>query len=133
METQRGKEAHALMKAGAVDGLSIGFAIRDSEFDDDGVRHLKNVELMEVSVVTFPMNELAQVTAVKARLAKGDTISKRELDALLRDAGFSKEQAKSITARGHAGLFQRDAGVSDDAAVLTANRKFSQRIVNNGH
>lgn len=67
LESARGREAHALMKAGAVDGLSIGFkTIRDELDRKSGARLLHEVELREVSIVTFPMNEDATVTGVKS-------------------------------------------------------------------
>ncbi len=65
--TALGSDAHLLAKAGVLDSLSIGFLTVDAEFRDDGVRVLKEVDLMEVSLVTFPANENAVVTAVKNR------------------------------------------------------------------
>ena len=66
LETRQGREAHALMKAGAVDGISIGYrTIRDEMDRKNGARLLHEVELREASIVTFPMNEDATVTAVK--------------------------------------------------------------------
>ncbi|MBU2483898.1 MAG: HK97 family phage prohead protease [Alphaproteobacteria bacterium] len=66
LETAKGREVHALMKAGAVDGLSIGFrTIRDEMDRQKGARLLHELELREVSIVTFPMNEDATVTSVK--------------------------------------------------------------------
>lgn len=65
-ETARGREVHALAKSGAVDGLSIGYrTIRDEMDRKQGARLLHEVELREVSIVTFPMNESATITAVK--------------------------------------------------------------------
>lgn len=111
METQKGREAHALLKAGAVDGLSIGFMLPKGGWseDKDGVRRITKAELMEVSVVTFPANQEALVSGVKSRIQRGELISKRELEAALRDVGFSQKQAKAIVAEGWAGLNQRDA------------------------
>lgn len=66
LDTARGREAHALMKAGALDGLSIGFrTIRDEMDRKSGSRLLHEVELREISVVTFPANASATVAAVK--------------------------------------------------------------------
>ena len=132
METQRGKEAHALLKAGAVDGLSIGFRVRNKEGasyrDDENIRHLRDIELMEVSIVTFPMNQSARVSAVKERLSNGEIISKRELEVCLRDAGFTRGQAKRVVAAGHTGLSQRDAvDAPDNEALLRAIQQFSNR------
>ncbi|MCH2548115.1 MAG: HK97 family phage prohead protease [Alphaproteobacteria bacterium] len=66
MDVQRAKEAHALLKAGAICGLSIGYVpVRYSIEPDSGVRVLHEVALYEVSVVTFPANSAATVEAVK--------------------------------------------------------------------
>lgn len=68
-EVARGNEAFALMKAEAVDGLSIGFRTLDDELDlATGIRTLKAVDLFEISVVTFPANEMATVDAFGVRL-----------------------------------------------------------------
>lgn len=65
--TALGTDAHMLAKAGVLDSLSIGFITQDAEFRDDGVRVIKKVDLLEVSLVTFPANENAVVTAVKSK------------------------------------------------------------------
>ncbi|MCO5129235.1 MAG: HK97 family phage prohead protease [Xanthobacteraceae bacterium] len=66
LASARAKEVHALMKAGAMDGLSIGYRTLRDEYDRvKNVRKLLEVDLREVSIVTFPMNESAAVTAVK--------------------------------------------------------------------
>ena len=64
-EIARGNEVYALMKAEAVDGLSIGFRTLDDAVDPaTGVRTLKAIDLFEISVVTFPANDLAMVGTV---------------------------------------------------------------------
>jgi uncharacterized protein len=66
LEVQRAKEAYALLKAGVVSGLSIGYSPIRYGFDEEkGVRILHEVELWEVSLVTFPANSAAGVTVVK--------------------------------------------------------------------
>lgn len=66
LDTVAGRETHALMKAGALDGLSIGYRTRRHSIDQaKGLRLLHDVELVEISVVTFPMNAAATVSAVK--------------------------------------------------------------------
>ena len=66
-EVAKGREVLALMRAGAIDGLSIGFrTVRGRTDAKSGVRHLIEVDLWEVSVVTFPMLPAARVSAVKA-------------------------------------------------------------------
>lgn len=67
METVKGKEAHALLKMGALNGLSIGFMSKEWAYDrDTEVRTITAIDLWEVSLVTFPANEKARVTNVKA-------------------------------------------------------------------
>jgi HK97 family phage prohead protease len=64
-DVRRGREALDLMAAGAVDGLSIGFkALRAERRRRDGPRRLIEVDLWEVSVVTFPALAAARVTRV---------------------------------------------------------------------
>ena len=62
-EVARGREAVALIGAGAVDGLSIGYRTRRAEKDGKGRRLLAELELWEVSLVTFPMLPEARVQA----------------------------------------------------------------------
>jgi uncharacterized protein len=58
------QKARTLLKAKIIKGLSIGYDTITQDFDN-GVRHLKELRLWEGSVVTFPMNPLATVTAIK--------------------------------------------------------------------
>ena len=62
-EVQAGREALVLLKAGAIDGLSIGYRALRSEKAESGGRILHEIELWEVSLVTFPMLREARVTA----------------------------------------------------------------------
>jgi HK97 family phage prohead protease len=64
LETQLGREAYSLLKQGALKGLSIGYQVIKDDLAGR-VRQLKEVRLMEYSLVTFPANELAQVTSIK--------------------------------------------------------------------
>ena len=100
LKTQAGAEAYELLKMGALDGLSIGFKINPSEVSYDrrsNKRIIKEVDLMEVSLVTFPMNPQATVRSVK-----GQEISIREWEKGMRDAfnlsrSESKMAAKAVT------------------------------------
>jgi HK97 family phage prohead protease len=64
-ETARGAEALALLKAGAVNGLSIGFRARAAERGPNGGRVLTDIELVEISLVSLPAASKARVTSVK--------------------------------------------------------------------
>ena len=66
LETERGREAHALLKAGALNGLSIGFRTRDAERRNGGGRVLKDLHLIEISLVSVPAATRARVTSVKS-------------------------------------------------------------------
>lgn len=99
-DTQLGREAYVLMKMGALSGLSIGYSIADggAEWNRvEDVRELTAVELFEVSPVTFPMCDEARIDQVKAET---DGFSYKGLEKILRDAGFSRSEAKLIASRG---------------------------------
>ncbi|QYX56700.1 HK97 family phage prohead protease [Roseovarius sp. SCSIO 43702] len=79
----RAREAAALIAANAIDGLSIGYRTVRATKNDKGRRLLKELELWEVSLVTFPMLPSARIGA------KGDTLDAtdlRELAAAITDA-----------------------------------------------
>ncbi|MCF6195716.1 MAG: HK97 family phage prohead protease [Emcibacter sp.] len=61
LEVDRAREACRLLDVGALDGLSIGFHTLKSRLRADGVRILTRVDLWEISLVTFPMNEQARI------------------------------------------------------------------------
>jgi uncharacterized protein len=113
-----GAEAYELVKAGAIDGLSIGYRTVKS-MDRNGKRVIMQAELWEVSLVTFPMNEMARIDAVKAA-----ELSERDLERVLtRDAGLSRTVAQKLMAGGYDAIkAMRDAGDGADevAALLTA-------------
>lgn len=100
-DTQLGNEIHTLLKMKAVRGLSIGYQTVESEFDKDGVRKLKEVDLWEVSPVSLAMNPMAKIDAVKSRLsAAGEYVpTEREFERLLRDAGCSRKLAEVMAAK----------------------------------
>lgn len=62
-DVEKGREAAALIGAGAIDGLSIGYRTVRAKKDDKGQRLLQELELWEVSLVTFPMLPSARVSA----------------------------------------------------------------------
>jgi len=67
-EVARAREVLSLMRAGALDGLSIGFRTVKGRTDPkSGVRRLDRIDLWEISVVTFPMLPEARVSTVKRR------------------------------------------------------------------
>jgi uncharacterized protein len=125
LKTTRGAEAYELLKMGAINGLSIGFVVRDESYDRvTGVNSLKKVDLWEVSPVTFPANDSARITEVKAL----DTIKTlADCESYLREAGgLSKSQALAIVAK----IKAASRSESDEwAEVLAAAQSRGQLFV----
>lgn len=95
-DVQLAKEAVALARSGAVDEMSIGYRVRESERSKDGmVRKLLDVDLLEVSLVPFAANSLARVTSVKAALEAFSTAEELEL-ALKEGRPLTPELASAI-------------------------------------
>lgn len=120
-DVQRAKEARALMKAKAVNGLSIGFVTREDSYDRvSGIRTLKKVDLWEISVVTFPANPAAQIGSVKSAIDGIQTL--REAEDFLRDVGrLSQSQAAAFISRFKSLSGQRDS--DDELGDLVAALK----------
>lgn len=127
LDTVRGKEAHALLKMGALNGLSIGFISREWNYDQDTeTRTLTKIDLWEVSIVTFPANSKARVQAVKSSdLNELKTI--REAEDFLRDAGLSNRTATAFIALvKRMVLDERDAREATTRLQAAADRLLSQ-------
>lgn len=100
LDVPKAREAHALMKAGAIEALSIGYVEREAA-PDGNVRSLKKVDLYEISPVPFPANGRAKILEVKAaavaivdKLAAGDRLTEREFEHLVKGLGLSNRQAE---------------------------------------
>lgn len=115
LDVAQAREAHALVKGGAVTGLSIGYSpIKATRSADTGVRVLEQIRLYEISLVTFPANEAALVTGVKG----SRPVTRREFEARLREEmGFSKSEAEIVSRSGFKGLGEglRDEPHQSDA------------------
>lgn len=124
LETVRGKEAHALLKMGAINGLSIGFMSKQWQYDrETDVRTLTEVDLWELSLVTFPANDKARVTNVKGADV-GAIATLREAERALRDAGLSAETARAFVAQ-----VKRIALEERDAPGAAAAMKAADRLL----
>lgn len=100
-EVAKGREAVALIGAGAIDGLSIGYRTVSAQKGSDGDRLLMEVELWEVSVVTFPMLPTAKVTGksdvpteIIDKLKAGDRLTEREFGRMVKGFDLSNSQAE---------------------------------------
>lgn len=125
LNTERGRETYELMKAGALDSLSVGYRTLGEEYareEGRSVRRIKSVDLMEVSIVPFPMNERAVINSVKGDGDDRPLPAERELEDVLRDAGLSRTEAKALIAGRSLKSLQaaRDARSEAERSAITA-------------
>lgn len=126
--TQQGREAFELMKMGALDGLSIGYkADPDKQSYDERRRRrmLKEVDLMEISLVTFPMNPKARVTMVKAC---DKTI--RDWETFLREEGEMSRSEAKVCAKALVNTLtkHRDDGQTEISASINVLKNIMDNI-----
>ncbi len=121
LDTVRGKEAQALVKIGALNGLSIGFYSKQWAYDaESDIRTLTEIDLWETSLVTFPANGAARVTSIKA--AADEIGLPKDAERILRDAGFSKSDACAFVSRVmKLGEERRDAAQITERAMRAAD------------
>lgn len=103
IDSTLGRDVYAEVKSGGIDQFSIGYTVKKSRLDrEKNARLLEQVDLFEVSWVTFPANDHARVTRVKQKPA-----DERALEEYLREAGYSRAEAKAVVAKGYKGLSAR--------------------------
>lgn len=119
------KRAHAHMKAGSLTGLSIGYILKDWEYDrEKGVFLLKEIDLWEVSLVTFPSNDEARISDVKNALARGEILIRKLLSGSCAMLDSREPEAKAFMAGGYGALSLRDAEDVDAALNALKNLTF---------
>ena len=129
LKLQRAQEVYELLKESVLDGLSIGFRTVVDEWNTDTrIRIIKEVDLFEVSLVTFPANQEAVITNVKEN---GEFMpSVRDFEGILRDAGFSRKKAQTIISQGYAATLRDAEGAeSDDLKELLSIMKQSTKTL----
>ena len=135
-DVKRSQEVLSLMRAGAVDGLSIGFRTTRAQRDNKtGIRRIAQIDLWEISIVTFPMLPDARISAVKSRPFAAQTPTPREFERwLMRDAGLSRSEARALIGQGLKGLVaKRSAGdPATDEARLIATIHAATRLMQTG-
>lgn len=126
IDTQKGGDLHKLMMmkpVPAISGLSVGFMTRDDSYDRvTGVRTIKKADLFEVSIVNFPMNDLARVQNVKGIELIEDL---KSAEQYLREVGLSRTEAKAFVAR-LKGLGQSDADGGRMQQIVEALKRRSE-------
>lgn len=123
--TEKGREAYALLKAGDLDSMSIGYFVKGYDYNrETHIRTLKEIDLFEISLVSIPANEMALVSSVKSAIDESESVL--EIESILRtQGGFSRKESKALISRIKelsADTKQRDADKSADE-----NAKESQR------
>jgi len=119
--------AHKGMQTKAITGLSIGYRVKKYSINQDTkVYTLEKLDLVEISVVTNPMNDDARVSDVKSLLEAGRLPTVREFEEFLRDAGFSKTQAAAVANGGLSKLHRGEPGGEKGDELLRALRAFNQ-------
>lgn len=118
--TPLGEETYQLLKDGALDSFSIGYLPEEAEHKDGGIRELKQLTLLEASVVSLPMNPRALVTAIKGYPGAG-ALPFDGLWQQLRDA-FQSLQAATEEAKALAERRQADGRRLSDRHVGELSR-----------
>lgn len=117
-------DAYALLKHGAISGLSIGYFPTKAEPNETGGVDLQEIKLVEISVVETPADLAAQVDDVKTAIDEADSL--KEVERLLRDAGgFSRTESQKLLARVKS-LVLRDSETKTDPAEIAG---YFQRLV----
>jgi len=118
--------AHALLKRGQVDGISIGFSFyRDGPGYEYDSTHdawmIREVQLWENSLVTFPANPEARVDEVRTALARGESPPPSTMERALREMGLSIAQAKKFMAGGYSSIRSgRDEDIAGELGSLAS-------------
>ena len=125
MDVAAAREAYALVKVGAISGLSIGFLTKEDDYDPKtNIRTVRAVDLWEVSLVTFPAAKSARVTRIKAA-AVDEILKPSDAERWLRDAAadVSKSQATAFVSRLlRMGAERREAEIATERANQAAER-----------
>ena len=108
-----GKEAMALLKAGALTGLSVGYGGAKRIYGGDGVKTITEAALMEVSLVAMPSNPKTRVSSIKSI---GNV---RDIEDLLKEAGISGRKAKAAASVAWRAIHETDESTAADAALAT--------------
>jgi hypothetical protein len=124
----RAREALALIREGAIDGLSIGYRLQTARRDTKtGLRRITKLDLLEISVVTFPMLPGARVSALRSRPPDR---SKRAIEFerwLTTDAQLTTREAQAFLAHGLRGLTALDTARRTD--TLSAQLRSATRAL----
>ena len=98
LELEEAREVYSALKFGSLNGMSIGFRMKDKdyEYDDEDICNIKNIsELLEISIVNFPADKEARISNVKSEDIDGLT-DIRDCEHYLRELGISKKMTQKL-------------------------------------
>jgi HK97 family phage prohead protease len=95
--TTLGSDTATLIEDEVIDSMSIGFFVKDYEIKEN-VRHLKEIDLFETSLVTMPMNTEANLTGFKS-LREAEIKSLKDIETFLKDGGLSNSESKTLISK----------------------------------
>ena len=126
-DVARAREVLSLMREGALDGLSIGFrTIKGRSDKARKLRRLHEIDLWEISIVTFPMLANARINKVKS----GKLPTTREFERwLVRDAGLTRQNAKAVIRSGYKNLVAKQDAVGNESKRLLGTMRRATRLM----
>ena len=131
LELVEAREVYSALKFGSLNGMSIGFRMKDKdyEYDDEDICHIKNIsELLEISIVNFPADKAAQIDSVKSEELDG-LHDIRDCEHYLRELGISKKMAqKLISVIKSAKAAVSDSQKSEDVKLAAELDKIQQKL-----
>jgi HK97 family phage prohead protease len=112
------EDVKASLSHGAIDGLSIGFYVKEYEVDEEEKRRtIKKADLVEISVVEEPADLRARVTQIKSAIDEAKSL--KDFEGILRDAGLPRSTATALVSRMRA-MLQGELEAKDKAAEIAA-------------
>lgn len=119
----KAEDVYASLKHGAVTGLSIGYRPVQIRELGDGKRELKEIDLVEISVVESPADNAAHINDVKSAIDEADSL--KDIERLLRDAGgFSRGESVALVARVKS-LVRSESEPQADAVIAEVFHQFN--------
>lgn len=130
-QVRKSREILSLMREGALDGLSIGFrTIKGKSDRKNAVRRLYEIDLWEISIVTFPMLSEARIQPMKRHEKKRTLPTMREFERwLVRDAGFTRSNARAVIRSGFKNLASKQDAVGTRNEQLIGSMRQAARMM----
>lgn len=126
-DTTMGRDVKVLLKDGVLNELSIGYDPIIFDYDENGIRHLREIKLWEVSVVTWAMNPEAVITSYKSMqetAAQALAIKQDLLQELKEGRKISNSRLKSLR---DVSKSMKDSARTIDAVIREASNEAAKK------